>query len=203
MSRASILERVRAAVARRSVRADAPALPASQSIGDPVGLFTDRARQVGVLVETVNGEALPSRVAEWCAERDVRRALAWDVPELGPVREALVRAGVDIVSPGAQVADLAAADAGITGADWAIAECGSLALATDAARPRLASLLPPRHLAVLAADRILPDLPALFERCGSLPSALTLITGPSRSADIGFVPVLGAHGPMEVTVFIV
>jgi L-lactate dehydrogenase complex protein LldG len=56
---------------------------------------------------------------------------------------------------------------------------------------------------VIRGDRILADLPALFERCGSLPSALTFITGPSRSADIGFVPVLGAHGPMEVTVFIV
>jgi L-lactate dehydrogenase complex protein LldG len=203
VSRDAILARVRAALGGRESRPDAPALPASQPVDDPVGLFTERAQQVGVRVYAVDVEELPSRVAAWCAERGVRRLLAWDAPELGSAREALDRAGVSIVRPQAPIEDLAGADAGITGADWGIAECGSLALATDPARPRLASVLPPRHLAVIRADRIVPDLPALFERCGTLPSALTLITGPSRSADIGFVPVLGAHGPMEVTVFVI
>jgi len=98
---------------------------------------------------------------------------------------------------------VAGADAGITSAEWGIAETGTLVLACGPDQPRLASLLPPAHIAILRADRILPDLPAFFARCGALPSALTLVTGPSRSADIGFVPVLGAHGPMAVAVFVI
>lgn len=203
MSRDAVLGRIRAALSARDSRPEAPALPPSRPLGDPVGVFAERARQVGVSVQMVTLEAVPARVAEWCTGRSVRSVLAWDTPQLGPVREALDRAGVKIVSLQAPVDDLAAADAGITGAEWGIAETGTLVLGTDAARPRLTSLLPPRHLAVVWADRIVSDLPALFERCGVLPSALTLITGPSRSADIGFVPVLGAHGPMEVAVFVV
>jgi L-lactate dehydrogenase complex protein LldG len=197
------LDRVRAALVGRGPRPAAPALPSSRPVDDPVALFTERAHLVGMAVLGVGLEGLPAHAAAWCAERGVRRVLAWDTVELGPVREALDRAGIAIVPPGAPVQDLAAADAGITGADWGIAETGSLVLATDPGRPRLVSLLPPRHLAVIRAERIVSDLPALFERCGSLPSALTLITGPSRSADIGFVPVLGAHGPMEVAVFVI
>jgi L-lactate dehydrogenase complex protein LldG len=83
---------------------------------------------------------------------------------------------------------------------WGVAETATLVLPSGSQQPRLASLLPPVHVAVLAADRILPDLHALFDDAGALPSALTLVTGPSRSADIGLTAVLGAHGPMEVYV---
>jgi L-lactate dehydrogenase complex protein LldG len=111
--------------------------------------------------------------------------------------------GIAILTPGTPPDDVAHADIGITGADWGIAETATLVLPSGPDAPRLASLLPPRHLAVLRADRILPDLHALFQRVDALPSALTFITGPSRSADIGLVPVLGAHGPLEVTVLII
>jgi L-lactate dehydrogenase complex protein LldG len=200
------LGRIRASLGgtgERTPSPDAPDLPRSQPVADPAVLFAERAGLVGVHVEPVALEALPDRVARWCAERGVRRVLTWEIAELGPVREALERAGVTGVPADAPLADRAAADGGITGADWGIAETGTLVLSTDPARPRLASLLPPRHLAVIRREQIISDLPALFERCGVLPSALTLITGPSRSADIGFVPVLGAHGPMDVTVFVV
>jgi L-lactate dehydrogenase complex protein LldG len=203
VSRDTVLGRIRAAISERASRPDAPTLPASRPVGDPVGVFAERARELGVAVEAVTLEAMPARVAVWCAERNVRCVLVWDTPQMGPVREALDRARVRIVGQQAPIDDLAAADAGITGAEWGIAETGTLVLATDPMRPRLTSLLPPRHLAVIRADRIVSDLPALFDHCGVLPSALTLISGPSRSADIGFVPVLGAHGPMEVAVLVV
>jgi len=127
----------------------------------------------------------------------------WDTPDLAPVLDHLRAAGIEILAPGSPVAALAQADAGVTGAEWGIAETATLALASNPQQPRLASLLPPVHLVILRADRIVPDLHAFFVRCGALPSSLTLITGPSRSADIGSVLVLGAHGPTEVVILLI
>lgn len=217
MNREHFLERIRAAYrgvapAREVVPAhrgslapvDLPILPAPQILADPVALFLDRARQVGVRVDVVSSmNEAAERAGGWCAERGVRRAAVWDLPDLAPVVGRLRAAGVEVLSPDASVEALAQADLGVTGAEWGIAETATLVLASAPAQPRLVSLLPPAHLAVLRADRILPDLPALFARCGSLPSALTFITGPSRSADIGLTPVLGAHGPTAVAVLLV
>jgi L-lactate utilization protein LutC len=56
---------------------------------------------------------------------------------------------------------------------------------------------------ILEADRILPGLPELFrELGGELPSALAIVTGPSRTADIEQKLVIGVHGPGEVHIVI-
>jgi L-lactate dehydrogenase complex protein LldG len=169
-------------------------------------------------------EEAAAQAATWLAARGARRIVAWDDPDVAAVVARLASDGFEVLPPGTPVEVVAQADAGLTGAAWGVAESASLALPADPRRPRLFSLLPPLHVAVLPADRILPDLPALFERLAAeavtgtagpaaarpgvganrtLPSALTLITGPSRSADIGLVPVQGAHGPVDVAVFVV
>jgi L-lactate dehydrogenase complex protein LldG len=209
VSRDVTLGRIRAALASAPApdgagSNHAPLLPAPQTFSDPVGLFVERARQVGARVHLVATMAdAADRAVSTCAERAVRRAAAWTSPDLAPIVEALREAGIETLARGAPAADLATAEAGVTGAAWGIAETGTLVLPADADRPRLASLLPPLHIAVLRADHILPDLPALFARAGDLPSALTFITGPSRTADIGLTLVLGAHGPMDVTILII
>jgi L-lactate dehydrogenase complex protein LldG len=59
------------------------------------------------------------------------------------------------------------------------------------------------HVSLLSEDRILPDLAALFEAVGSdLPSALAIVTGPSRSADIERTVTVGVHGPRELTIVV-
>lgn len=107
---------------------------------------------------------------------------------------------------------LATADVGITGADMAIAETGTLVLAAAQGHPRMASALPPRHLAVVQAEQIVPTLadviPRLKDRFlqpdGSWStSCLSLITGPSRTADIEQTLTVGVHGPRELTVILV
>ena len=215
MSRDQVLGRVRAALKSAEAApgnlmpAGLPDLPRPQAFADPVGLFSERARAVGATVDLVASmEEAVGRAAAWCAARAVRRAVVWNDQTLAPVRERLRADGIAIISTIAVPArtwvdTVATADAGITSAEWGIAETGTVVLASGPDQPRLASLLPPAHLVVLRADRILPDLPALFARSDALPSALTLITGPSRSADIGLVPVFGAHGPMAVAIFIV
>jgi L-lactate dehydrogenase complex protein LldG len=91
------------------------------------------------------------------------------------------------------------ADVGITSADYGIAESGTLALLAAPGQGRGVSLLPPIHIAVLRSSDIVYELSELFERVekerGDLPSALTFITGPSRTADIELVLTVGVHGP--------
>ncbi|MGQ0548958.1 MAG: LutC/YkgG family protein [Armatimonadota bacterium] len=216
MSRERMLERIRIALrggaaldegsgaAGSGAPLDLPVLPPPQVFDDPVALFAERARQVGVTVEIVRSmEEAAMRVVVWCGERAVRRAAVWRTADLASVLARVQAGGVDVLAPDTPLDVLAQADAGITGADWGIAETATLVLATAPAQPRMPSLLPPAHLAILRADQIVADLPALFARPGSMPSALTFITGPSRSADVGLKPVLGAHGPTEVAVMLI
>ena len=93
----------------------------------------------------------------------------------------------------------AAEDAGV---DYGVAETGTLVLLTRPAEGRAISLVPPVHIGVLRARDIVFELGELFERVaardGSLPSALTFVTGPSSTADIELVHTVGVHGPREL-----
>lgn len=91
--------------------------------------------------------------------------------------------------------------AGVSEALYGLADTGSVVLAASPAEPRARSLLPAVHVSLLAEDRILPGLAELFDAVGDdLPSALAIVTGPSRSADIEQHLVVGVHGPGEVHV---
>jgi L-lactate dehydrogenase complex protein LldG len=93
--------------------------------------------------------------------------------------------------------------AGVSEALYGLADTGSVVLAASPEEPRARSLLPFVHVSLLRADRILPGLEELFEAVGGeLPSALAIVTGPSRSADIEQTLVVGVHGPGEVHVVV-
>ncbi len=98
-------------------------------------------------------------------------------------------------------------DAGITGVDWAVAESGTVALVHDERQPRLVSLAPILHVVVIPVDRILPVYEQALERIiaarGGMPAHLTLITGPSMTADIQATPFKGMHGPRRVIALLV
>lgn len=93
---------------------------------------------------------------------------------------------------------------GLTAAQWAIAETGTLVLDMAQERHRLASLLPPVHIALLPKARILANLgEALQALPNPLPPTITFVTGPSRTADIELQLVVGVHGPRELHVVLV
>ena len=99
-----------------------------------------------------------------------------------------------------------AADVGITAADYGVAESGTLALLAAPGQGRAISLLPPVHIAILDARDIVLELAALFERViadGGLPSALTFVTGPSRTGDIEQTLTVGVHGPGELHLIVI
>jgi L-lactate dehydrogenase complex protein LldG len=107
---------------------------------------------------------------------------------------------------------LTACDAGLGGADLLIAESATLVLVDGPHEPRGLSLLPPVHLCVAFASRLVPRIHDALARLGPGGDAwpvggaaptLTLITGPSRTADIEKTLVVPAHGPAALHVFLV
>jgi L-lactate dehydrogenase complex protein LldG len=91
--------------------------------------------------------------------------------------------------------------AGVSEASYGLADTGSVVLLASPEEPRSRHLLPRAHISLLREDRILPGLDELFVAVGDdLPSALAIITGPSRTADIEQILVIGVHGPGEVHV---
>ena len=104
---------------------------------------------------------------------------------------------------------LGTAELGISGADYGLAETGTLVIKSLPGQDRLTSLLPPIHVAIIEQERILASLDDLItkllldlEENGKLDSCLTLISGPSKTADIELNLVLGIHGPKDLYVII-
>jgi L-lactate dehydrogenase complex protein LldG len=106
----------------------------------------------------------------------------------------------------ARLAELGRASVGLTGALAGLVDTGSLALLSGPGRPRLASLLPPVHVAILSKRALFPAMADFFAAHPNGvrdASNLVFITGPSRTADIEQTLTLGVHGPREVHVVLV
>ncbi len=89
-----------------------------------------------------------------------------------------------------------------------MAETGTLVLASGAANPALLAFLPEIHIVAVARNTIAASFEEAFARLGSelspqrWPRAVNLVSGASRTGDIGGRIVKGAHGPRRLAVFI-
>jgi L-lactate dehydrogenase complex protein LldG len=96
-------------------------------------------------------------------------------------------------------------DAGITSSRGGVADTGAVVLWPTPQEPRLMSLVPPVHVAVLDADTIynsLAEMMAAENWAAGMPTNVLLISGPSKTADIEFTLVFGVHGPKELVLLI-
>ena len=96
-------------------------------------------------------------------------------------------------------------DVGISTAQAAIAETGTLVLDSSYERHRLVSLVPPVHIAIINASSIcatLSDALTLLQNEQEISPAITFITGPSRTGDIELVLTIGVHGPQHLYVIV-
>lgn len=96
-------------------------------------------------------------------------------------------------------------EVGVTTAQAGIAETGTLVLDSSCERHRLVSVVPPVHIAILAASKIratLGETLAMLNSGNEVSPAITFITGPSRTADIELTLTIGVHGPQQLYVII-
>ena len=131
----------------------------------------------------------------------IKRILAWEPG----IQKLLGQYGFPIYTTDQQ---LEAADAGVTSCEALLARNGSVLLSNSDPAGRRLSAYPPIHIVVARASQLVMDikhgLARLKEKYGDqLPSMITTITGPSRTADIEKMLVLGAHGPKELYVFLI
>jgi L-lactate utilization protein LutC len=206
MSRDNVLHRIRTGIGRSAD--DPPAEPPLVRLRVPEVDMEARIQSLMARVEALAGKAL--RTTQPCAAVAAaiagKSAVASNAPflaECGITRLDGVRSGIADREELRLVC--AAADVGITSADYALADSGTLVMLSSPREARLISLLPPAHIAVVPRARILTGLDELFSILpdpGAASSSMVLITGPSRTADIEQILVRGVHGPGQIMVVV-
>lgn len=130
-------------------------------------------------------------LASWSQENGIQLMTPGDFPDRNSYRDAVFDQ----------------AQAGITGADFAVAESATIGLIINRDQARLVSLAPILHIAIVPVDRIVPvyeqAIEKVFGEKGKYPSQFVFITGPSMTGDIGGVLFKGMHGPRKVIVILV
>lgn len=187
VARDRILERVRAAL---STEAHRPLPPTNAPVFPPV---VDAEAQFRAEFVALRGKIIEN--AE--ALRGFLNGFARIATDGGDLTSTIVG------EPNASVREC---DLGITGCDCLVAQTGSIIVSTLSAGGRALSVLPPTHLVIARREQIVPDLAAgmalLRKRYNKhWPSALSVITGPSRTADIEKILVMGAHGPKRLALY--
>ena len=211
----TVLQKVRRSLGRTSPLTELPVPPVIPdgiarlvpADADLPAVFQRNASALKMLVTRVDDETLLPRLAEFLRARDVKRVMLSDTPMLNRWKmvDLLRGEGFDARS----WADLSLDDtydfeAGLTEVDYAVAETGTLAIRHRPEHGRLLSLTPFVHVAVVERDKFLPDLLDLMDALNrdGTGSGVTMISGPSKTADIEMNVVTGVHGPNVVHAFV-
>lgn len=213
----SIRRRTRAGKYRPTVAPDAvwtlrdPPLE-QERIEDPPARFIQELEALGGHGTRVGSmEEARDYALSLVRDRDAKLLVRWDVEELerlgvdGPLAESGVKVAIwrDLEDFREAAGN---ADIGLSTAEWAIAETGSLILESGPGKGRTVTLLPPTYVAIIPVQRVLRTVPEAIEKYagnGGLPANVCFHTGPSRSGDIEMSLVIGMHGPGDVHVVLV
>lgn len=167
----------------------------TESVSETYERFAARAAAYGVELTRCSASEAREAIESASEEPAVGTPLPWDDVSLPAAIE------TDPI-----IRDLDDAVTGVTPAALAVADYGSIVLRATPAGTEPVSLFPDRHVAVLRARDIVPDMATAFEWFGDEVRAsggsAILATGPSATADMGEL-VKGAHGPKAVHIIVV
>ncbi len=219
---AAVAERLRAGVMPPAGRLEHPGaapIPApALSREELIAHFTTEAEALTVVIHRASDDSAATATATaLVADRGATRVLAWDDKWLNcsGLADALRSSGIamepcwlprESAERRQRLTELDDVRVGLTGALAGLTDTGSLVLVSGSGRGRIASLLPPLHIAMLRVSQLHPTYAAFLAahpRIEDAGSNLVLITGPSRTADIEMTLTRGVHGPGEVHVVLI
>ena len=168
--------------------------------------FDAQAARIGSTVHRTAPGEVPGRLAQIVRDANCRSvALAREVAEQVPIVEALSNAGVSLV-PTRELWPTRRADGGISVARLGVAETGSTLLHSTS-EDRRVELCVDVHVVLLDAARLVPTLDSAFSALRAIsakpPAYASLVSGPSRSADIERQITIGVHGPRALHVLLI
>ncbi|MFI5013215.1 MAG: lactate utilization protein C [Hyphomicrobiales bacterium] len=197
----------RAAVEDRLARAPRGVIPERAEVTgtERLALFKRQAEEALATVALVpDAAAVPGEAARYLRDANLPATLRMGAdPRLAAMPWGST--AIDISKGPSGGSDLNA----LSHAFAAVAETGTLALVSGADNPTTLNFLPDNHIVVVSAQDLAGSLEETFEKLradfgkGSMPRALNLITGPSRSADIEQTLILGAHGPRKLHIIVI
>ena len=181
---------------------------------DLVALFRERAQKVDAVVHgPMSSHGVPKAIVGIASGHQASSFMSWDTLPAAGVVSALSSVGLDRMShhvPADRRTDHQMSyydlDLGITGASAGLAESGSVVLSHSEGRPRMASLAPRVHVAILDISRMHRTLAHWVEQHPEFireTANLVVITGPSRTGDIEQQLNLGVHGPRNVHIVMI
>ncbi len=170
----------------------------------------------GVVYRVSDGREAVARLTEIAAEEGLQKVLVSADEVIAPLDLSAwgKERGITVLTPDGfadrdsfRDAVFDEAQAGITGADYAVAESGTLVIVHDKHCPRLISLAPIMHIALVPLERMVPTyeqaVGKIYGDTKDIPSHVTFTTGPSMTADIKGKPFKGMHGPRRLMVILI
>jgi len=211
----SVLDRVRKALGRTQPLASPPVPPTilepvTRLVHSDIGLpelFATRAAANKMHVDAVSADDVAQSVAAFLVSKNLRKIampVSATLERLGIV-DAIRKAGLEVRTWDQMTLDeLYDFDASVTDVTYAVAETGSLVIKSTFEHGRSISLVPIVHVAIVEPKTCIADLLDLMEILGKegVGNNVSIITGPSKTADIEGALVVGVHGPGEVQVFV-
>ena len=202
-AREAILKRLRQATAGRN--ATLPVKPEASFVHSPVGslveAFSGNLEQVnGVARVATDAVGISNLIRDLAEEHDWKKIYC---PEPN-IRELCLAAGLSDRITTKFGHDM---DAAVTGCEALVADLGSVLVSSAQSGSRQVFPFAPVHIVLASASQIMPNADEAMNhtlaRYGNhIPSFISIITGPSRTADIEKTLILGAHGPRSLYVLI-
>jgi iron-sulfur cluster protein len=172
-------------------------------------------------LEKIGNEVYETDLGEFIIQKLGSRPMHITSPSIHVPREDVARLFSKVmgqeIAPDAEISDMVAAaraylrdkffraDIGISGANVVAAETGTLFIIENEGNIRLATGAPPVHIALVGMEKLVPTLSNAFKVSEvtwryanyTVPSYVSLVSGPSKTGDIEKVTTYGAHGPKE------